>query len=160
MSRGTLKGLLLALVVLLGLCAVCSTVAGVGLWWSTRPPGQVQLQVTYPPSAQVGQPADIHIQVQNLANRPRRIDSVDLDWSWAQHFSVQEVQPQPRDQMDAAPLDFVSFFFDAPLPPGGAQTIRLTLVPLRPGTFDLSIDVCIDGPTHCATAAFPLVVAP
>ncbi|GEM_PF-5736155 len=160
MSRAALKWLLLALAALAGLCAVCGVAVGVGLWWGTRPPAQVQLQVTYPPLTQVGQPADIHIQVQNLANRPRRIDSVDLDWSWAQHFTVREVQPRPRDQMRAEPLDFVSFFLDAPLPPGGAQTLRLTLVPLRPGTFDLSIDVCIDGPTHCATAAFPLVVVP
>ncbi len=140
-------------------CAVCFGTGIVGLFAISRPPEAVDINVRYPEQVAKDEPFTIDILVRDLSGRERTLDSIDIDEALLEGVVLMRAQPRVKDILPNT-AGFTSYFFERPIPPNGELPVRLHMQALKPGLYQGTVDVCIDGPTRCASYELTITVTP
>ncbi|NPA31936.1 MAG: hypothetical protein GXO37_08070 [Chloroflexi bacterium] len=145
-------------VLLLGSCALCLGTGFVSVVLASRPPSEIRMSVRYPEQVTVGETFSIDISIQNLADRPRTLNSIDIYSGLLDGLRIFKVEP--RAQKIVPNLFFTSIYFEHPIGPRETLPVRLVMQGHQPGLYQGTVDVCIDTTTRCTSYELLVTVAP
>lgn len=113
-------------------------------------PQNISIGADQPQSVAVGEQFKTTIKVTNTADEEQELNSIDIYYSYLDNFEVVSVEPSARQQ-SFRDLNFESFFFYLPIPPGDTVDVTFTLKARQPGTHFGEADVCINTETSFLT---------
>ena len=131
-------------------CTLIGVLAGVGFARGlAQEPEQVRINVSGPSTASVGEGLAITIRVENIADFPQTLDSIDFADEYLQGITIQTSEPFFVETFDF--INGVSYFFLMDIPPGDSIIVQFHGVGARAGEFSGNLDVCINTGGICST---------
>ncbi|MBI4164642.1 MAG: hypothetical protein HY508_02785 [Acidobacteria bacterium] len=111
----------------------------------------IELRYGMPEKAKVGETFVFAIQVQNTADHPQLLHSLDVDTHFLDGISIQRTTPafEKSEPNMLAPIR--SYIFKQTIPPKGTLEIELQCRAQKPGSFPLGLDVCVKTALTCSS---------
>jgi len=116
--------------------------------------GQVRdIEVLYgmPEKVKVGETFVFTITVQNTADRPQLLHSLDVDTHFLEGISIQRTSPAFEKSEPNLLAPIRSYIFKHNIPPKGAVEIKLRGRAQKSGNFPLSVAVCVKTALTCSS---------
>lgn len=157
MNRKLLNGFIVLLAAICCPMSVITMVAGgsfvAGAAQGFQGPEQVDIKVEVPGfSVEVGEAYPIEIWVTNLADEAQSLESVDINTTFLEGFTIEESVP-PFKQADSY-FGLESFIYSQSIEPGETLTVEFGAVARQAGSYPLVVDVCINEMATCANYEF------
>jgi hypothetical protein len=148
-NRKLLSGLVVVCVFLCLPCSAIGVFAGGALLLGARSrPEQVNIAVRAPKSVDRGERLVIEVQVENLADKPQSLHSIDIDLSYLEGIEVHKVEPAYAESSRYG--SFRSYSFGRRIAPSGTLVVRLYATARQVGDWSGQLDVCINAPANCS----------
>lgn len=144
-----------------GALALLGVLGAVALFqWLPESPEEVEVRVAPPVEVGLGDAFDLEVVVRNLADRPRRLDSIDVSDAYLEGLAVERTDPPSSGSFHVPVVDMRSFSFGRAIPARGTETVRFSIKAVHEGDFSGDLDVCIDSETNCTKSLVRTVVRP
>ena len=143
MVLGVEFGLLLCLP-----CSAISVFAGSALLLGGRSePEHVNITVRAPRSVGQGERFVIKVQVENLADRPQSLHSIDVGLGYLEGFDIQKAEPPYAESSRFG--SFQSYSFGQRIAPGDTFVVQFHATARQVGDWSGQFDVCVNRPANC-----------
>ncbi len=157
MNRRIINGLIVICVTLCLPCAVISTVTGAGFVSGMfGEPENVNIEVKTPTTVTKGESFTIEVQVENLADQPQSLNSIDISLEYLAGIDIQKTEPPFTESIPNPGIH--SYYFEQKILPGDTLVVELSTIGGQVGDFSGEIDVCLNSASSCSTFVTQTVV--
>ena len=112
------------------------------------PPEDVEISLACPTYVNSGDTFEVEVTINNLADRARVLDSIDVYNEFLAGVLIQRSTP-PWQSSSHLFDEFVTYDFQLDIPPHTETVVLFHVRALQPGDYMGDWDVCIDGPASC-----------
>lgn len=139
------------------ICILAIILFGFGglIWLGTQTPENVDVKVSAPQNASVGDDVQIQVSITNTSSEVLELSSIDISLNYLNGFTISQVTPAYSDvgQYDSlgGGETFQTYYFYLPIEPGITMMIVFDGKAVLPGDFSGSIDVCIESDFNCVS---------
>lgn len=138
-------------------CAGITAITGWGIFnWFTTSPELVDIQVTGANVVSVGETFFVDFDIENLADQPQTLDSIDWDYTLLNGIHILSSNPVSDGINEYS--NFRSYYFNRPIASGEEFQVRFEASGKEPGEFIGGISVCINTASSCETYEVTLTV--
>jgi len=127
------------------------------LKWVAQDPENIEIDVIVPASVSLDEELILLVEITNLAEEDQTLDSIDIDLSYLDGFSVDGTEPEFADMMEASNA-FSTYDFQTPIPAGGQLEIRYYMTAILVGERSGEIQVCVNWFANCANRSIRTIV--
>ncbi len=121
-------------------------------------PEQINVSFLRPVNVKSGDSFDIEVRIENLMNRPRVLDSIDVYDGFLDGVLIGSSSPRWRSSSRFFG-QFVSYDFQLAIPANGETVVKFHAQGLKPGDFMGDWDVCVDGSSSCVSEVLRTIVS-
>ncbi len=111
----------------------------------------IEVRYDMPEKVKVGETFVFTITVQNTADRPQLLHSLDVDTHFLEGISIQQTTPAFEESEPNLLSPIRSYIFNQNIPPKGAVQIEVQGRAQKSGSFPLALDVCVKTMFACSS---------
>ncbi len=157
MNRRIINGLTVICVTLCLPCTVISAITGGGFVSEIfGEPENVNIEVRSPTTVTKGEAFTIEVQVENLADQPQSLNSIDINLEYLAGFDIQKTAPPFIESIPNFGIH--SYYFEQKILPGDTLVVELSTIGGQVGDFSREIGVCLNSASSCSTFVTQTVV--
>jgi hypothetical protein len=140
-------------ILLLCVCMVAFMLIGGGAFLkaANEGPQEIEITVDIPLRADVGTEYEIVVTLQNLADKPQNLDSIDFTYAYLEGVEVLSAFPAYENVESYDFMGFRAYNFGREIAPGEELVVRFDMAAMQVGDFAGEMDVCIENGERCET---------
>jgi hypothetical protein len=155
------RPLFVAVISALATLIICTTV-GLFIYFAvpylSAPPEDVDISVVCPTQIRSGDAFDVQVRINNLANRARVLDSIDVYDGFLAGALIQRSTPPWRNSSHLYGA-FVTYDFQMDIPAHAETVVTFRAQALKEGDFMDDWAVCVDSPSSCAYEVLRTIIS-